>query len=144
MARIALFEMLFIFGIVVVLPLIIILIILGTRKGRAAAPMHPPAGSIDPAERNRQREAILEKLANKELSREEAEQELLELDKPLPEQMPAPPPAGGKGCGAGCLVAAIVGIIGFILLPLLLYGMFGIRVQHSIEHGPVMIEETSP
>ena len=127
MAWFALTEMLILFGIVVVLPLIIICVILGRKRGTGAAPIQQPSTSVDPAERNRQRELILEKLAKKELSREDAEQELLELDKPLPEQMPAPPPAKGKGCGAGCLAAIIAGLIAFILLVLLLLGFVGIQ-----------------
>lgn len=124
--------LLFIAAVAISLPIVLLVVALGRKNKPAAVSQERPVTMADPAERNRQREAILEKLAGKELTCEEAEQQLLELDKPLPEQMPPPPPPTNKGCGFGCLIAAILGFMAFIVLLVLLYGFVGHRVR-SVE-----------
>ena len=141
---IAFMELLILIGIVVILPIIIICIIVGRKKSAANQPVPQQPDSIDPAERNRQREAILEKLAKKELSREAAEQELLELDKPLPEKMPPPPPRSNKGCGTGCLVVVIAGFIALVVLLLLFMGSFRLHRVSNESEVRVEIEEVQP
>jgi uncharacterized protein HemX len=92
----------------------------------------------NPVDRRQRREAILEKLSRKELSRDEAERQLLDLDSPLPSEMP-PPPAQknnrGCGCGCGCLTAVVLALA---LIGLLLLGFFGIRAQSIQHHETIM------
>lgn len=110
------------------LPVILIIVLVGRRNQPppAAAPQVEP---MAPGERSRRREAILERLASKELSREEAEQQLLELDNPVPAEMPGAPQRKGNGAalGCGCLVAVLLAIVAAVLL----FGLlFGFRSHH--------------
>lgn len=126
---------------VVILPVALICMLLARGTRRPAVPAAQPATTVNPAERNRRREAILEKLAAKEISREDAEQQLVELDKPLPEQMPVPPPQTNKGCGGGCLVATICLIIVLALLLLAVFLPAVVHSKQSVEHQMIRIEE---
>ena len=133
--------LLIVIGLVIVLPIVLICILLGRRRTPAALPPMQPATTEIPEARNQRREAILGRLANKEITRDEAEQQLLELDKPLPEQMPVAPPPARNGCGRGCLVAVICGIVAVVLLLLLLFGLFfGFRVQNVHHQNAIQIE----
>lgn len=115
--------LLLVIGVVIVLPIVLIAILLGRRRPPASSAA-PPAPNENPAARNQRREEILGRLARKEISRDEAERQLVELDNPVPAQMPATPPPPRNGCGSGCLVAVICGMVAFVLLLLLLGSFF--------------------
>lgn len=76
------------------------------------------------------RKEILQQLADKQISREEAERRLNELGSPLPEELPAlPPGAQTRKSSAGCLIALL---IGFALCIILFVLMFFVRAStHS-------------
>jgi hypothetical protein len=88
----------------------------------------------NPVDRRQQREAILEKLSQKEINQDEAERQLLDLDNPVPAEMP-PPPAKQNNSGCGCLIAVVLALALAGLLVLLL-GFFGVRTTRSqaIQH----------
>jgi uncharacterized membrane protein len=125
---------LLIIGLVVILPIVLICVLLGSRRSQPATQPSQPPEAIDPAERNRKREAILNQLAAKEITKEDAEQQLLELDNPVPEQLPIAPPPPRRGCGAGCLVAVICAIVAVILLLLFLFGLNIFHVTMRPQH----------
>jgi uncharacterized membrane protein len=127
--------------ILLVIILILVVVLLAIRRNPKVKTENQPVVSSNPEMRGQQRETILEGLANKEITQEEAERQLLDLDTPLPEQMPAPLPAG-KGCGKGCLVAVICGVVAFVVIILLLFLMlFGLKAQ-TIHHAPsIQIQE---
>ena len=127
--------------ILMVFILILVVVLLTVRRKSKVKTENQPVVSSNPEMRSQRREAILNGLANKEITQEEAERQLLDLDTPLPEQMPAPAPAG-KGCGKGCLVAVICGVTAFVVLILLLILMhFCVRVQTDHPMPPVGVEE---
>jgi len=121
-------PVLLIAGLVIILPIVLICVLLGKRRGQPTAHQVQPQETTDPAERNRKREEILKQLAAKEITKEEAEQQLLELENPVPEQLPAAPPPPRNGCGSGCLVAVICAIVAVVILFLLLFA--GLNVFH--------------
>ena len=120
MAAFSLLTILALLGLFAIFAIVLIIVLAASRRSKPAPTIKMPTQSIPPAERNQRREAILEKLSSGNLSREEAEEQLLKLDKPIPEQMPVPPPSN-SGCGKGCLIAAIsfAIVIGFLTLLLL-------------------------
>lgn len=123
---------LLIVGLLIILPIVLICVLLGSLRSRPVPQPTQPPEAIDPAERNRKREAILNQLAAKEITKEDAEQQLLELDNPVPEQLPVAPLPPRRGCGAGCLVAVICIIVAVILLLLSVFGVTSVRrVSHS-------------
>ena len=83
----------------------------------------------NPVDRKQRRTAILEKLSQKEISQNEAERQLLELDNPVPAEMP-PPPAPQKNHGCGCLIATVIALalIGLLILAL---GLFGVERRQT-------------
>ena len=109
--------------ILMIIILIVGVVLLMIRRKPKVETQIQPVVSSNPEMRSQRREAILKGLANKEISQEEAERQLLDLDTPLPEQMPAPVRAAGKGCGKGCLVAVICGVVAFVVIILLLFLM---------------------
>jgi cytochrome c-type biogenesis protein CcmH/NrfG len=117
-------------GLVIILPIVLICVLLGKRRGQPTAQVQPRE-TTDPAERNRKREEILKQLAAKEITKEEAEQQLLELENPVPEQLPAAPPPPRNGCGSGCLVAVICAIVAVLLLLLFLLPLAGIGFHRA-------------
>ncbi|MFT5122820.1 MAG: hypothetical protein ACI9TH_001401 [Kiritimatiellia bacterium] len=72
------------------------------------------------------RKEILEKLASGEITRADAEQQLVALGSPVPHELPLPPAGGQKGMSRGCLIVLLIGIVivGLMLtaLPLLFLG----------------------
>jgi hypothetical protein len=106
----------------IILPITLLCVVLAGRRNKTAAstPVQPEATPVNPEARNQRREAILDQLAKKEITSEDAEQQLLELDNPLPEQMPVTPPKSGCGMSLGCLVAAICGLFIFVVLAVVL------------------------
>jgi uncharacterized membrane protein len=118
-------------GLVIILPIVLICVLLGKRRGQPTAHQVHSQETTDPAERNRKREEILKQLAAKEITKEEAEQQLLELENPVPEQLPAAPPPPRNGCGSGCLVAVICAIVAVLLLLLFLLPLAGIGFHRA-------------
>ena len=114
-----------------VIALAVVIGLLCTRRKPAPAAYTPPP-EINPADRQQEREAILEQLAQKEISQDEAEQKLRELDNPVPAEMP-PPPAQQNNRGCGCLAAVVIALVLFGLLAFLLLGFFGIQTRSSHE-----------
>ena len=125
---------LLIIGLVIILPIVLICVLLGKRREQATVYQVQSQETIDPSERNRKREAILNQLAAKEITKEDAEQQLLELDNPVPEQLPVAPPPPRKGCGTGCLVAVICAIVAVILLLLSIFGVSVHSVSNAKQH----------
>ena len=122
---------------VLVIGLVIILALVGVailfaRSGRrrssvgASMPVDVPSGVSLEARRDA-REAVLQKLASKELTREQAETQLAELDNPVPEALPTPQARRGMGgAGCGCLVAVLVGVLVLVALGVFL-SFFSVR-----------------
>lgn len=102
---------LFIVGIVVT-----VVLLTGRRSKPVTSGIPEPRPTTSTEGRRQQREEILEKLAAQEMSREDAESALLELDKPLPEQMPLPPQTRSGCGGAGCLIVAVVAALVVVVL----------------------------
>jgi uncharacterized membrane protein len=128
-------------GGVSILAIIVVVVLLAIRRKPAVSIQSSPVVEGHEELRGQRRETILEALANKEITQEEAERKLLDLDTPLPEQMPAPLPTG-KGCGKGCLVAAICGVVAFVVLILFMFLMlFSVRPQRMHDMQSIRIEE---
>ena len=88
-----------------------------------------------------ERQIILKRLADGELTKAEAEEQLSQLGSPVPAAMPSPPSAN-SGAGKGCLIAALV-ILGPVLLIFLLVGiLFFVRYRAARMHSErVMVEQ---
>jgi hypothetical protein len=128
------FLMLLILGGGLLVVIVVVVVVAATISGRRRpAPMPAPTGDSvtggSTASRREAREAVLSQLAAKELTREQAEERLAELDNPVPEALPTPPVRRGLGgAGCGCLV---VSAIGLLVLVLAILGFFWLRVSHS-------------
>lgn len=129
-------------GIVIIVPVILICVVLAGKRNKApaTAASQPEAETVNPEARNQRRETILGQLAKKEISREEAEKLLLELDNPLPRQMPTTPPPK-SGCGSGCLIAIICGLVAGVILILLLMSLLFVSVETTSSEYEVQVEE---
>jgi hypothetical protein len=107
---------------------VILVVVLATRNKQPTAQSVAPLPSAPVTHEDRQ--AILKKLADGDLTKAEAEEQLAQLGSPVPETMPAPPPQG-SGASKGCLIAAIIAIVLSLILLLLAAAMiFGIRIIH--------------
>jgi hypothetical protein len=82
--------------------LVLFFIILMVSRRRSAQPP-PTMPSAPPPVSPEDRQVILQKLADGELSKAEAEEQLNQLGDPVPVAMPAPPPR--SGAAKGCLIA---------------------------------------
>jgi len=134
----------------VVLPIVglfivglITLVVVLLAKGRRPSPQtqastHPSAATASPEER----QAILKRLADGELTKAEAEEQLSQLGNPVPTAMPSPPSTQG-GAGKGCLIAAILalGLFLFILLLVVAMHFFGIKRTRLIHRDRITNEE---
>jgi len=114
----------------------LVIVVLVCRKKGSPQPVTPPAEPSE-GECRMARSEILQKLANKEISREEAEQKLVAFGDPVsPVMPPSPQPQNSKGCGclAGVLIA--IGLVLAMLL-MLIASVFitrvGVRTTH--DHG---------
>jgi len=87
------------------------IVLLAVRK-RPPSPAPMPAAPVPVSPEDRK--AILKKLADGELTKTEAEEQLNQLGTPVPTAIPAPPPRSGTS--KGCLIALIVALV----LPLIL------------------------
>lgn len=125
--------------------LIGVIVAVSRKRGSPAPSLQPETTVNNPMARNQRREAILEKLAQKEITRSEAEQLLLELDKPLPETMPVPPPPK-SGCGSGCLIAVVCGLVALVVAILLLMSLLFVGVKTTVreQHHAVQMEKMKP
>jgi hypothetical protein len=98
-----------VFALLIVVGLIVLVVVLVSRSRKRPPP--PATGSFPVASTpRRDRKAILQELADGQLTREEAEEALNDTGTPIPEAMPAPPHTGGSGASKGCLVAALIAI----------------------------------
>lgn len=69
------------------------------------------------------RKEVLEKLASREISQQEAERLLNEAGAPIPESPPPPPPQRSgcsRGCLVGCAAACLVTVVLVFLIPMLM------------------------
>ncbi len=109
-------------GLLLVMGLVVVLAVRNKRSPQAQ-PVAPQP-SVDSTPEDRQ--AILKKLADGELTKAEAEEQLNQLGTPVPTAMPAPPPR--PGAGKGCLIALIAALIIPLLLILVLVALkfFGV------------------
>ncbi len=111
-----------------------VLVVLNARR-RSATVASPPADAAlgVPLEARRDaREAVLRKLAAKELTREQAEVELAALDNPVPEVLPTPQAQRGVGgLGCGCLVASLLGLMILIVCGAC-YAYFSVRHARAV------------
>ena len=126
--------LLLIIGLVIILPIVLICVLLGKRREQATVYQVQSQETIDPSERNRKREAILNQLATKEITKEDAEQQLLELDNPVPEQLPVAPAPPRNGCGTGCLIAVICAIVAIAILFLLFFGTLTVSHRSTSQY----------
>jgi len=111
-----------ILGLLLVVALIVLLASRNKRPPQAQSVEPHPAAPIGPEER----QAILKKLADGELTKAEAEEQLNQLGTPVPTTMPAPPPR--SGAGKGCLIALVALIPLALILGFLILKLFGIYV----------------
>ncbi len=129
----------------VVAGIVALVVMLSSRsrnRPRAAAAATP---SIAQAVQQEDRQEILRKLANGEITKDEAEERMGQLGSPVPESMPAPPRTG-SGTSKGCLIALLVALLlGPLLLILLVLGLrwFGVRpsVHQRAEHEARLMQE---
>ena len=110
-----------------VLLLVGLLILLAARK-RPPSPSPMPAAPVPISPEERQ--AILQKLADGELTKAEAEEQLNQLGTPVPVSMPAPPRSGAS---KGCLIALIAALVLPLILLVGAIALFYVRVRTSQE-----------
>ncbi len=109
-----------------VLLLVGLVILLAARK-RPPSPVPMPAAPVPVSPEDRQ--AILKKLADGELTKAEAEEQLNQLGTPVPVAMPAPPPR--SGASKGCLIALIAALVLPLILLVGAFALFNVRVRTS-------------
>ena len=109
------FFLLLLIGLFILLLVGGIVLIAVRRRPPIPAPM--PAAPVPVSSESRQ--AILRKLADGELTKAEAEEQLNQLGTPVPVAMPAPPPR--SGAGKGCLIALIIAVL---IIPLVFLALF--------------------
>lgn len=89
------------------------------------------------------RREVLEKLARKEISKEEAERLLGQSGAPIADEPPAPPQKK-NGMNRGCLITLIVGLVALPIVLVLLAGLFLVNTRsersfassnEQIKHG---------
>ena len=114
-------SVLVILGLLFVMGLVVVLAVRNQRSPQAQPVVPQPSVASTPEER----QAILKKLADGELTKAEAEEQLNQLGTPVPTAMPAPPPR--SGASKGCLIALIVALIPLaLILVFLILRIFGI------------------
>ena len=111
-----------------ILPLVGLVVLLVARR-RPPIPAPMPAAPVPVSAGDRQ--AILKKLADGELTKAEAEEQLNRLGTPVPVAMPAPPPR--SGASKGCLIALIAALIIPLILLAGAFALFYMRVRTSQE-----------
>ncbi|MCK4565160.1 MAG: hypothetical protein KAU94_10860 [Verrucomicrobia bacterium] len=104
------------------------IVLLAVRR-RPPIPAPMPAAPVPVSPEDRQ--AILKKLADGELTKAEAEEQLNQLGIPVPVAMPAPPPR--SGASKGCLIALIAALVLPLILLVGAFALFGARVRTSQE-----------
>jgi flagellar basal body-associated protein FliL len=116
-----------------------LVVVLTTRNKQPVSPQTAPQPAAPVTLEDRQ--AILKQLADGELTKAQAEEQLARLGSPVPETMPVPPPSG-SGTSKGCLIAALIALILPIVLLVLVFLFFvSVRVVHH--PSPVQIEPTT-
>ncbi len=122
-----------ILGLLLIMGLVVVLAVRNKRSPQAQPAAPQPSVSSTPEER----QAILKKLADGELTKAEAEEQLNQLGTPVPTAMPAPPPR--SGAGKGCLIALIMALI----IPLVLLALgFLFFVSENPSVAPPCIEKS--
>ncbi len=108
---------------------VVIVLVRGKRQPAAqAAQVRTASAGVSPEER----QAILKRLADGEISKQEAEEQISRLGTPVPSGMPAPP--SGSGASKGCIIALIVGALLVPLVLFLLFALFGVCFFRKSSH----------
>lgn len=114
-----------------------LVVVLAARNKQPSAQSVAPLPAAPVTHEGRQ--AILKKLADGELTKAEAEEQLSRQGSPVPESIPVPPPQSGGS--KGCLIAVIVALILPIVLLVLFSLFFFAKVSHTVDYAePVRIE----
>lgn len=92
--------------------LVVVVVRLRSRKRQSVS---VPMAKTERVISREERVVILKKLADGELTQDEAEAQLGQLGSRVPAEMPASPPAGGRGTGRGFLLAALL-LVGLVAL----------------------------
>ena len=106
--------------------LLVILLLSRRKSSPASLPQSTPVTS-SPEER----QTILQKLADGELSKAEAEEQLNQLGDPVPVAMPAPTPR--SGAAKGCLTILFLTLILPVLFAFIFYLFMGMRIKREHE-----------
>jgi len=117
------------------------------RNRQTPQPQPLPSGPAR-EESRAERAAILKKLAEKEITREEAEAQLGTLGDPVPPVMP-PTPASTSAGGSGCLIGVLVAVgLGLLLVVLGVVGCWSLKFpvgrRHSVEMQAVALPAQLP
>jgi len=113
--------------------IILLVVVLATRGRRQPAPRLPTGDVKETNASPEERQAILKRLADGEISKQEAEDQISQLGTPVPSGMPTPPPRSGMG--TGCLIALVIGLLTVpVIILLLVVSMFFVRVSHRTEY----------
>lgn len=104
-----------------------IVLLAARKRPPSPAPMPVTPTPVSPEERK----AILKKLADGELTKAGAEEQLNQLGTPVPAAMPAPPPR--SGASKGCLIALIAALVLPLILLVGAFALFNVRVRTSQE-----------
>jgi len=116
-----------------VVAVVLVAIALARRGKQAPQPQPLPSGPAR-EESRAQRAAILKKLADKEITREEAEAQLGTLGDPVPPVMP-PTPASTSAGDSGCLIGVLVALgLGLLLVVVGVAGCWSIKVPLGRPH----------
>ncbi len=102
-----------------------IVLLAARKRPSSSAPMPAAPMPVSPEDR----QAILKKLADGELTKDEAEEQLNQLGTPVPTAMPAPPPR--SGASKGCLIALIAALVLLLILLAGAFALFNLRVRRT-------------
>ena len=120
--------------------IVTLIVLLTTRSKHPSAPPTAPQPTAPVTHEDRQ--AILKKLADGELTKAEAEEQLARLGSPVPETMYVPPPQS-TGASKGCLIAAIIAIVLPLVLLVLAFLAYFVCIPRVVDQHPptVFIEQ---
>ena len=114
-------------GLFILLLVGLVILLAVRRRPSSPSPMPAAPTPVSPEER----QAILKKLADGELTKAEAEEQLNRLGTPVPTAMPAPPPR--SGASKGCLIVLIAALVLPLILLVGAFALFHVRTRTSQE-----------